>query len=441
MPAKGRKRLALREVHKRRFRDRFSDHAPVAALDIGASKVSCYIAHHFGDDDSAPEVDIIGVGHHGLTLRETRAPTAECFEKSIRAAVDSAEHMAGERINKLTVAVNGRYLRARRIGVDLEIAGGVITAEDVAESLREGMGLAAGEGFAPLHAFPIVFRVDGEESFADPTGFTGDFLSTELISVSARQSVLDNLTTLLERCGLRVEAFVAAPYAAGEATLLDDEKELGVVLIDIGANSAGFAVFDNGALIDIGGVAVGGGHITKDIAKIFGAPLTDAERAKTMHGGALCGPDDEHRFVEFSQLGVGGEALRASRADLIDVITPRLEEIFELIAEKLPDTGPHGFGVRRAVICGGGAQLVGAREVAERVLRMKARIGRPSSIAGAPEAVTGPGFAVCAGVVLHVAKLNSGRGSVLGLETAAQSRYAGPLRLVGGVEAWLRARF
>jgi len=429
--------LAFREFHKRRARDG----APVAVLDIGASKAACFIARISGGNIDAPEIDIIGAGHHGMALRVGRAPAVENVERSVRAAIDGAERMAGERIHKITVAVNGRYLRARRIGVDLEIAGGVITGEDIDVMLREGMTIATQEGFAALHALPIAFRVDGEDIFADPAGLTGGFLSAELLGVGVRQSLLDNIAALIERCGLKVDEFVAGPYAAAEATLIEDEKELGVVLIDIGANATGYAVYDNGVLIDIGGVALGGGHITKDIAQIFGALLADAERVKTLHGSALLGPGDEHRFIDFSQLGAAGERVRASRADLTDVIAPRLEEIFEMIAEKLPRDEAHRSGLRRAVITGGGSLLVGAREAAERVFSMKSRLGRPLSFSGAPEAATGPGFSVCAGVLAHIAQTNVRHGAKMGLVMMPQSRYADSARLAGGLEAWLRARF
>ena len=213
-----------------------------------------------------------------------------------------------------------------------------------------------------------------------------------------------------------------------------------MVLIDIGAASTGYAVYDNGMLIDCGGVAVGGGHITKDVAQIFGTPLVHAERMKTVHGAALIGPGDEHRFIDFPQLGAAGERLRASRADFYEVIIPRMEEIFELVAQKLPDDGMRRSGLRRAVITGGGSMLIGAREIAERVLSMKCRLGKAIAVAGAPEAASAPGFAVCAGLIQRVsishAEGNSPLG-VFGQSLHSQKRVT----KFGGVEAWLRAKF
>ncbi len=422
--------------HKRRR----GDDARTAALDLGASKVSCFIARGAAGGDIPLQTEIIGVGHYGMPVRSKGAAPVDQLETGIRSAVDAAERMAGEHINRVCVSVPGRFLRTRRIGVDLEISGGIVTEDDIDDALSEGAAIATPPDCAALHALPISFKVDGEEIFLDPVGLSGVTLSTEMLGIGARHSVLDNLSALIERCGLRTTEFVAAPYAAAEATLIEDEKELGVVLIDIGAASTGYAVYDDGMLIDCGGVAVGGGHITKDIAQIFGTPLVHAERVKTVHGAALIGPGDEHRFIDFPQLGAAGERLRASRADVYEVIIPRMEEIFELVAKKLPDDGMRRSGLRRAVITGGGSLLIGAREIAERALSMKSRLGRPMSVVGAPEAASAPGFAVCAGLIQHAA--NSGAESKSALGVFGQSLHSERrMTKLGGVEAWLRARF
>ena len=421
-------------------RKRRKDETIAAALDIGASKVSCFIARINEEPGLAPQAEIVGVGCYGAALNARMAATADVIETGVRNAVEAAERMAGEHVGRVLVGVSGKHLRARRIGVDLEIAGGVVAQEDIDDSLSEGAKIATPPDCAPLHAMPIGYRVDGEEGLADPIGLSGSVLSTQMFALGVRQSYLDNLANLIEQCDLGVEEFVAAPYAAAEAVLLEDEKELGVVLIDIGATSTGFAVYDNGALVECGGVPVGGGHITRDIAQIFGASLAHAERVKTLYGAALIGPGDEHRFVDFPQLGVAGEVARASRADVCEVILPRLEEVFELVSDQLPDDGMRRSGLRRVVITGGGSLLVGAREVAERTLGMKSRLGRPTAIPGSPEAASAPGFSVCAGLIQHYTNL--GRESENGLGVLGQSPHAGSRSSVlGGLDSWLRAKF
>ncbi len=420
------------------------DHRVIAGVDIGASKVACFIAAL--TPESGPEsgnefgAEVIGVGCCGLPPRASAGRSMDHLEVSLRRAVEAAERMAGVEINAAHIAVPGRLACARRIGVDLEIADGVITEDDVDDARNEGAALAAPPEYVALSASPIAYRVDSEAVYDDPVGCAGALLSAELLGLSVRESALDNLAALAERCGLSATEFSPAPAAAAESCLLEDEKELGVVLIDIGAASTGYAVYDDGALVDCGGVGIGGGHITRDIAQIFGARLSDAERIKTLHGAALIGPGDEHRFVDFPQLGDGADPSRASRADLCEVIIPRMEEIFELVAERLPSDQRGRQTLRRAVITGGGSLLLGAREIAEKTLAMKTRIGRPLSIIGAPEAGAAPGFSVCAGLILRAASNSSSRKFFLG--GAGQSRHAFEKRAIfGGAGRWLRAKF
>lgn len=409
----------------------------LAALDIGAAKTACFIARLTEGFGGAVEADVVGVGHYGGALRAEASPRLDMTETAVRAAVDAAERMAGVHIRDIHVAVGGRRLQSRRVAVELELNGGCVTEEDIGDSLAEGARAAAPEGIAALHTLPITFAVDDEKAIADPRGYCGRLLTTQMLGVGARESTLANLSAAVERCGLRIAAYVAGPCAAAEATLIEDEKELGVVLIDIGARSTAYAVYDAGALVDCGGVPVGGGHITSDIAQVFGAPIAHAERIKSLYGSALVGPGDEHRFIEIPMLG-GGETGRISRADLSAVITPRLEEIFELVEAKLPGRDATPNAMRRAVLTGGGSLLVGAREAAEGVLGVKTRLGRPIALAGAPEAVTSPAFSVCAGVVQHTLKdLSNADGSLNAL--ASTERMAGGA--LGGFGAWFRRRF
>ena len=339
---------------QRQSRKRRKDETLAAALDIGASKVACFIARINNEPGLATQAEIVGVGCHGAPANARGPATPEAIETGVRNAVEAAERMAGEQVGRVLVAVPGKHVRGRRIGVDIELAGGVVAQEDVDDSLSEGAKIATPPDCAALVAMPIGFKVDGEDGISDPIGLSGSVLSTQMFAAGARRSFLDNLADLIERCDLKVEDFAAAPHAAAEAVLLDDEKELGVVLIDIGAGATGFAVYDNGALVECGGAPIGGGHITRDIAQIFGAPLAHAERVKTLYGSALVGPGDEHRFIDFPQLGVVGETARASRADISEVILPRLEEIFELVSQQLPDDGMRRSGLRRVVLTGGG---------------------------------------------------------------------------------------
>ena len=411
----------------------------IAAIDIGSSRAVCLIAYLIPTADGEWAPEIIGVGRQGGALRERGASHSFSAEVALRGAVEAAEKLAGERIRGVYAAIGGRSLHCRRVGVDLDVEGGRVTREDIADCLRQGTRAAAPEGYRMIHALPIGYSVDGEEMGTDPIGLAGGVLSAEILGVGVRESQIANLESIAERCALRIEEITAAPYAAGEAVLLEDEKELGVVLIDIGAASTDYAVYERGALIDCGGVPVGGDHITRDIAQIFGAPIKFAERVKTLYGSALVGAGDEHKLVDIEQIGEARDIVRVSRAEISAVIAPRLEEIFELVEKRMPADASARHRVRRVVLTGGGSLLVGARETAERVLGLKARLGRPSPLVGAPDAATSPQFSVCAGLIQLAAKNKSGDRAAHGAPTPHFGAIGGGV--IASVGQWLRQNF
>ncbi len=415
---------------------RTGDRKLVAALDIGASKAACIIAELTEAFDGEFEVDVVGVGQHGASLRD-KTPD---FDAAIRAAVEAAERMAGDRVRHVHVAAGGRSLSTRRIGVDLEIEGGVITREDVADCLAQGARAAAPEGSQALHAFKIRCAIDGEPAPEDPAGLAGSALNAEILGVGVKSSYVANIESMLARAGLELDEIIAAPFAAAEAVLIDDEKELGVLLLDIGARTTSYALFDRGALVGCGGVGVGGDHITRDIAQIFGAPIAHAERMKTLHGSVLTGPGDEHRLFDFPQLGDGAEIARHSKAELAAVIAPRFEEILEMTLSALPGGAAARRSMRRTVLTGGGSLLLGARETAERLTGVKTRLGRPAPLSGAPEAATAPQFAVAFGVLRHAARLKSEHRRATARPRLQAIGGAGR-GLIGGVGQWLKANF
>jgi cell division protein FtsA len=306
--------------------------------------------------------------------------------------------------------------------------------------MLQGSGAAAPDGATALHAFKIRYAIDGEPAPDDPVGLSGAVLNAEIFGVGVKDSYIANLESMAARAGLELDEIVAAPYAAAEAVLIDDEKELGVLLLDFGARSTSYALYERSALIACGGVGIGGEHITRDIAQIFGSPIAHAERMKTLHSSVLTGPGDEHRLLDFPQLGDGAEIVRHSKAELAQVIAPRFEEILEMALAALPGGVNAHRSVRRAVLTGGGSLLLGARETAERMIGVKTRLGRPAPLSGAPEAATAPQFAVAFGVLRHIARQRSAHRR----ETArprVQATLGAGRGLIGGVGQWLKANF
>ena len=401
----------------------------VAAIDIGGDKAACVIAECAHDGAHGLEAEIVGVGQNGGRGRENR----DSIEISLRAAVEQAERMAGERIKSAYVVAGGRSLSCRHLNVELDVVGGCVTDEDVADVLEEAARAAAPQGARKLHSLASRYAVDGEPVLDEPVGLYGDVLSAAVIGLSVRDSLAANLEALLEDCGIGLDGVLAGPYVAAESVLIEDEKELGAILIDIGARTTDYAVYERGGLVAVGGVNVGGRHVTRDVAQIFGAPLAAAERIKTLHGGAIAGQGDEHRHIDCLSLGAPGETTRITRAELVSVIAPRMEEIFELVVKEAAVSG-----VRRAVLTGGGSLLVGAREISEKVLGVKARLGRPAQLTGAPEAARAPQFAASIGAIQYAVKNYKKRRVSKRARLAPQPATGS---LIAGVGGWLKQNF
>ena len=417
------------------------DHADIiAALDIGGSKISCCIARALDPELMLGPYEIIGLGQHGIAAPQQEATNYQELERGVRSAIEAAERLAGLRLRHLHIGVQGRFLRSRRLGVDLEISRGIITRDDVADALHEGARFAQADGFTNIDLRPVSFLVDQVDGFDDPVGMQAAELSIEMVGVSARTSYLENLSALLAHIGVEHRDFYAAPMAAAEVTLVDDEKDLGVVLVDLGARSTSYAVYDRGEMVDCGGIGIGANNITRDIAQIFSTSPEHAERLKVLSGSALTTAADEHDFISFPLLGERGEVARARKADLNEVIAPRLQEIFELIAQRLNVDDLNHAALRRTVLSGGGSQLLGAREMAEKTLKMKARIGRPVVVDTAPELASAPQFASCIGMIHNAAQKPIQDSENMLLSQSIKSHY-GSNGVVQKVQSWIRTNF
>ena len=372
-----------------------------AGLDIGASKTTCFIAKT-EQTLAGLRPKVIGVGH--VSTKGVRAGAVvdmDAASASVRGAVAKAESMANEALTDITVSAAAGAPSSTRITVDLMLPGREVTDRDLRRALNEALSRHHAPGRVVLHALPLSWSVDGHRGVKDPRGMFGERLGVDVHIVSAGSDPLQNLVTCVERCQLNVAGVVAAPYAAGLAALSRDEMELGVLVIDMGAHVTSAAVFNEGALQHVDGVPAGGAHVTQDIARGLSTTVSAAERIKALHGCALDSPDDDSVMIEAPPVAGAREAgmVQHPRAMLNAVIRPRLEEIFELIRDRLDAAGAREAGGRQLVLTGGAAQLPGAAELAGRVLGKQARIGRPAALAGLGDAVAGPGFSACAGIM------------------------------------------
>lgn len=392
--------------------------AIIASLDVGAAKTVCIIARITPFGDGTLDCDIIGAGHFGATLSEDdqnhlhhqrpdyRVPQSFAQrEQAIRSAIEAAEAMAGERITDVHMCVPSHSIACARVGVDLDIGGGFVTSDDILDSLVEGSALTTPDGCEALHTVPIAYAIDGEMVGTDPRGLRGNRLTTYILGINAQANSLATLSAAVESAGLKVSSFIAAPLATSEAVLVDDEKELGVLAIDIGAHAVGYALYTDGRMAGCGGCLPGAGFVTRDIAEAFSTPLTHAERQKILHGTVLTSAGDDHRFVDMVGFTDTDPRMRVSRADMTQIILPRMEELYEALTRKLVGDGLDLSALRRVVISGGGSQLHGLCEHAEKVFSMKARVAKPVGLDGHPEALTGPAFASAIGVLHFLSRL------------------------------------
>ena len=406
----------------------------IVALDIGTSKVCCLIARidrpaiENGSNVIA-QPRIVGTGLQvSAGLKNGVIVDVDVAETAIRKAVFAAEQMAGDTIKSVTVNLNGGRPISQTVGVDVDIGGLQIDDADLQRVFQRtlaidanGNGLANGHsnGHANesanghrarnghrlerelIHSIPVAYTVDGNRGIRDPRGMFGDHLSVNMHLVTAGSSVIRTLRNVVDRCHLEIDDFVIAPYASGLSTLVEDETDLGVTVIDMGAGTTSIAVYSDGDAVFTNIVPVGGSHVTNDIARGLSTPIAHAERLKTLHGAAMATPADEHELIDVLHVGEDehNSPNHIPRSLLNGIIQPRMEETFELVRERLTDSGFDPIAGRRVVLTGGASQLQGVRELAAMVLDKQIRMGRPLRLRGLPESMSGPAFATSAGLI------------------------------------------
>jgi cell division protein FtsA len=222
--------------------------------------------------------------------------------------------------------------------------------------------------------------------------------------IDAAITALRSLGACIARCDLDIAELVSAPMAAGLATLVADERELGATVIDMGGGTTNVAVFSEGQLLHTSQLAVGGVHVTNDIARLLSTPVAHAERLKTLYGSAQPSPDDEREMLPVPLVGEDEHQIaKVPRSMVVNIIRPRLEETFEMVRERLDASGLNRAAGTRVVLTGGACQLAGAREMANAILGRQVRIGRPAALRGLPDSASGPAFATAAGLLAWAA--------------------------------------
>ena len=375
----------------------------VAVLDVGSSKTVCLIGR--AEPGSLRVV--------GAALRETQGIKAgtvinmEHAEESIRDAVAAAENHADVRIQNVIISVNCGQPTSVTSRSAMSLDGELVSDAHLRALLADGRSRCSLEGHELIQSAPTTYVVDEARGVRHPLGMFAQRLGVAMHAVAVKPSPLNNLKLAVERCHLNVVGTQFAPYASGLATLTEDEKQLGATVIDMGGGVTSIAVFLEGHLVHSDVVPMGGQQVTSDLARMLAAPLSAAERAKTLYGAALGDMEAGADVIPLAQMGEDGDdsAMRVPRSMLTRIIQARLEEIFGQVQSRLRASGFDVAAGRRAVLTGGACQLAGTRELAGRVLNKQVRIGRPQSFAGLPASSAGPDYATAVGLLMAGATL------------------------------------
>lgn len=372
----------------------------IGFLDIGASKISCFIVRVIRDESFRLTAEIIGAGHHVSEGVATNGLIERAADEAIRHAISKAETMAGVSLESVTAAITARHIRTCRVSVTMPMNGAQILRDDIAQCDCEARRLVKGAGEVEvLHLVGAGFELDGRGGFSDPVGLSCGELTQNSVALTAPAPILRNFREAMTRQGLSVSQFVAAPFAAALSVLQPEEQQIGALNIDMGARSSGFTVFRDGKLVHCGHVPLGGAHVTRDIALALGISLAQAERLKVMQGTGFCAPGDDSRLIDIPAADGKASEETVSVMALADIIGPRLQETLSLLFDRLEQAGVDKRLVRRAVITGGGAQARGLCDLVERVHGIRARPARPLNNYNAPEHLGGAGFAVSLGMI------------------------------------------
>ena len=396
----------------------------IAILDIGTSKVGCFVLrvdegpetvvaagaanlpHPVGPMAGQARVRVIGAAAtRSGGVRRGEIESMSDTERAIRTAVQAAQKMAGVRVDHAIACIAGGAPESFIASGEVALEDDRCTERDVARALAACDLPPIEEGRHVLHAQPVHFALDHRAGLRDPRGQLGARLAVDMHLLTVDGAAIGNLSRALRRCDLELAGVVSGAYAAGLSALVEDEQELGAACVDIGGGATGVSIFLKRHMVHAASVTMGGGHVTSDISKGLGVPLVQAERIKNLHGGVQATGKDDREMIAFGG-GTGDwehDARSASRSELIGIMRPRVEEILEDVRAVLDRAGFDDLPSRSIVLTGGGSLVPGLPDLAGRILGHPVRLGRPLRMRGVPQAHSGGAYAALVGLALFAA--------------------------------------
>jgi len=374
----------------------------IVGLDLGTTKVCAIVGEPTGPDT----VDIVGVGTHpSVGLKRGVVVNIEDTVTSIKRAVEEAEHMAGCEIRTVFTGIAGGHIKGISGHGMITIRSREVTQLDVDRVIESASALLIPTDREVLHLIPQEFIVDGQMGIRDPIGIHGIKLESKVHIITGQVTAAQNLVKCIHLAGMDVGDISIEQVASSEAVLTDDEKDIGVVLIDIGGGTTDIGLFYGGTIRYVENLTLGGDHIDRDIALGLSTPLQSARKLKEMHGSAMVDLVEEGEQVEVASVG-GREPRTVPRRELAMIIEPRIEEIFSLVKREILKSGYHDLIPGGAVITGGSIIIDGAVEIAEKVLGMPVRRGIPMNVGGLKDIIANPVYSTGVGLVHFGSRYN-----------------------------------
>ena len=382
----------------------------LSVLDIGSTKICCTIARLSPRAEGKSlkgrthTAEIIGFGYgKSAGVKSGVITDLEKAEHAVRGVVGMAERAAGITVQSVIVNVTAGRLGSETFSATVNLGGQEVEKADLVRVLRAVNDRSVRPERSIVHALPIGYTLEGQKGIKDPRGMVGEKLGVDVAVISAETLAMRNIELVLNRCHLQIEALVATPYASGLSSLVDDEAKLGVCCIDFGGATTTVAVFSEGQVVYTDAIAIGGHHLTLDIARTLSVSVADAERLKTLHASVLPGQADEREMIGIIPVGAHHDEApgQVSKSVLTRIVRPRIEEVLTAVKDRMQATGMMDVCGRRFVLTGGASELTGLPEVARRVLARNVRNGRPMGISGLPEMAKGAAFSTVAGMMIY----------------------------------------
>lgn len=404
-----------------------NDNKLIVGLDIGTSKVVAIV----GEISANGQLDIIGIGTHRSTgLKKGVVVNIESTVQSIQRAIEEAELMAGCEIHSVYAGIAGSHISSLNSHGIVAIKDREVMSQDIDRVIDAAQAVAIPADQQVLHILPQEYLIDNQEGVKEPLGMSGVRLEAKVHLITCAVNAAQNIEKCIRRCGLEVEDIILEQLASSYSVLTDDERELGVCLVDIGGGTTDIAVFTDGSIRHTGVIPIAGDQVTNDIAMALRTPTMHAEEIKIKYACALAKLTSSEETIQVPSVG-DRPSRSLSRQALAEVVEPRYDELFTLVQAELRRSGYEDLVAAGVVLTGGTSKMEGVTELAEEIFHMPVRVGSPQNVKGLVDIVFNPIYATGVGLLLYGVKQQSSNG-------LTNSRHGGRENLISKIKRWFQ---